>query len=156
MNNRINIPKKLRFNLLLRDNFTCQYCGSSAPQVELQIDHFIPVSRGGKNSETNLLVSCQECNASKSDTLVERKKVFRKESYGLRKILLERGIIKIDFNNEYGNFIYCLRVFDELFRENLMKYSEEVLFSKIKDYCKTCKSYKHLTNLIFANLFPNE
>lgn len=59
---------KLRFTILERDNFTCQYCGRT-PQdgVKLHIDHIIPKSKGGSDKKDNLITACEECNLSKSN-----------------------------------------------------------------------------------------
>lgn len=49
-----------------RDNYTCQNCGKYMPdRVGLQIDHIVPVARGGKTVESNLQVLCSRCNGSK-------------------------------------------------------------------------------------------
>lgn len=61
-----NIPTKLRYNILKRDHFTCQYCGRSAPDVELHVDHLYPQILGGHNDPFNLLASCDQCNLGKS------------------------------------------------------------------------------------------
>jgi len=61
---------KLRFEIFKRDNFTCQYCGRKAPNCELQIDHKIPSSKGGKNEENNYITACKECNLGKGDSLL--------------------------------------------------------------------------------------
>jgi HNH endonuclease len=66
-NVRKSIPKSLRFEVFKRDSFKCQYCGASAPDVMLQVDHINPVAKGGDNDITNLLTSCLSCNAGKSD-----------------------------------------------------------------------------------------
>lgn len=61
------------FNLLLRDNFTCQICGSSwrnGDNVKLEIDHKYPRSKGGVNSENNLQVLCFSCNRQKRDKVI--------------------------------------------------------------------------------------
>jgi len=55
----------LRFKILLRDRFTCQSCGQSAPAVMLHVDHLIPLCEGGTNLEENLLTSCSACNRGK-------------------------------------------------------------------------------------------
>lgn len=58
----IPMPKKVpltRFNLLLRDKFTCQYTGKRLPADQLNFDHVIPKSQGGKNSWENL-VTCEK------------------------------------------------------------------------------------------------
>jgi len=62
---RETIPATTQLLVLKRDKFTCQYCGRSAPEVELHIDHRLPVSRGGTNDPENLCVACKACNLSK-------------------------------------------------------------------------------------------
>jgi len=59
------LSNKLRFNVLKRDNFTCQYCGRKPPEVILEVDHIIPISDGGETSLDNLITSCRECNRGK-------------------------------------------------------------------------------------------
>ncbi len=61
------IKPKLRYKILKRDNFTCQYCWRSAPDVILHIDHIIPYSKWGLTKEDNLKTSCQDCNLWKSN-----------------------------------------------------------------------------------------
>lgn len=67
MTKRAGISKKIRFEVMKRDSFKCQYCGRSAPDVVLVIDHIHPVADGGENDITNLITSCFDCNAGKSD-----------------------------------------------------------------------------------------
>jgi len=64
------IPKKLRFEILNRDDFTCRYCGQSAPDVVLHADHIKPVAKGGTNDPSNLVAACSACNGGKSDKLL--------------------------------------------------------------------------------------
>lgn len=68
----VGIGAKLRYEVLRRDNYTCRFCGSSAPDVFLQIDHVIPRSQGGQDAVSNLQVLCEECNQGKSMTMPER------------------------------------------------------------------------------------
>lgn len=56
----------MRFEVLKRDCFKCQYCGASAPDVPLHIDHIQPVSKGGKTTLLNLVTSCADCNGGKA------------------------------------------------------------------------------------------
>jgi len=57
-----------RFKVMKRDRFTCVYCGAHPPNVELEIDHFYPVSRGGSDHPDNRVTACFECNRGKSAT----------------------------------------------------------------------------------------
>lgn len=68
---RQSISKSLRFAVLRRDGFTCQYCGARPPTVELVIDHVTPVSSGGTNEPGNLLTACEPCNQGKRDTSID-------------------------------------------------------------------------------------
>jgi len=63
----VSVKRALRFRILQRDKFTCQYCGRKAPDVTLQVDHILPVSLGGKDSWLNLLTACYDCNMGKLD-----------------------------------------------------------------------------------------
>ena len=65
--NRDGISPKLRFEVLKRDKYVCQYCGACGPDVELEIDHIIPVSRGGTDDIDNLKTACFRCNRGKGD-----------------------------------------------------------------------------------------
>jgi hypothetical protein len=61
---------RLRYQVLKRDNFTCVQCGASPAKdqkVELQVDHIISWSRGGKTEISNLRTLCMKCNSGKSN-----------------------------------------------------------------------------------------
>lgn len=64
---RKSLSKKVRFEVFKRDSFSCQYCGASAPEVLLHVDHIKPVSKGGTNRITNLITACLACNSGKGD-----------------------------------------------------------------------------------------
>lgn len=56
-----------RRNILLRDKFTCQYCGKKPGHSELDIEHIIPKSKGGKTIWKNVVTACRPCNRKKDD-----------------------------------------------------------------------------------------
>ncbi len=60
------VTKRTRFEILRRDNHTCQYCGAKAPDVTLHIDHVMPVALGGDDKPGNLVTACKDCNSGKS------------------------------------------------------------------------------------------
>lgn len=70
---RRTIGKRLRFEVLKRDRFTCQYCGRSSDDgTELHVDHIVPVSSGGTNTTENLTTACIDCNLGKSNISLEK------------------------------------------------------------------------------------
>ncbi len=62
-------PAFTRFNVFLRDRFTCQYCGQHKASQDLTFDHVIPRCRGGETSWTNVVTACQICNLRKGHRL---------------------------------------------------------------------------------------
>lgn len=70
---RTLMTKKLREFIKTRDNFTCCNCGNSTnvePNLLLEIDHIIPVAKGGRTVEDNLQTLCWKCNRAKSDKII--------------------------------------------------------------------------------------
>lgn len=65
-----------RFNLFLRDEFRCQYCGSKG---ELTFDHVVPRASGGVTSWQNVVAACSPCNLRKGS------KALHQTGYTLRK-----------------------------------------------------------------------
>lgn len=57
--------REVRFAVLKRDKFTCQYCGRAGDTVALEVDHVIPKCKGGSSEPDNLMTSCMDCNAGK-------------------------------------------------------------------------------------------
>lgn len=58
----------LRMRILKRDNYRCQICGRTAQDgITLEVDHIVPVSKGGKTVEPNLQTLCRDCNRGKSN-----------------------------------------------------------------------------------------
>lgn len=60
--------RKLRQEILERDEYTCIYCGGRANQV----DHISSLQSGGGDERSNLASACQSCNLRKSTKSVER------------------------------------------------------------------------------------
>lgn len=106
---RKSITKSVRFEVFKRDKFTCQYCGNSAPEVVLHIDHIDPVSKGGDNNIMNLITACIDCNLGKSarvlsDTSAVQKKKAQIDDLQERREQLEmmvewqKGLLNIEEN----------------------------------------------------------
>lgn len=94
---RKSLGKRLRFEVLKRDSFKCQYCGKSAPEVILNIDHIKPVSDGGTDHIMNLVTSCFDCNSGKSDISLSDTSAMSKQKKQLDKLELERQQLELLF-----------------------------------------------------------
>ena len=69
---RSMMTAKLRQFIKERDSFTCQICGNSTykePNLLLEIDHIIPIAKGGYTEENNLQTLCWKCNRQKGSKL---------------------------------------------------------------------------------------
>jgi 5-methylcytosine-specific restriction endonuclease McrA len=62
-------PPFTRFNVYLRDQWHCQYCGDGFRTQELTFDHVIPRSRGGRTTWSNIVAACHSCNTEKGDRM---------------------------------------------------------------------------------------
>lgn len=62
---RIGIGARLRIRILERDGFRCVYCGQTADDAPLHVDHVIPLYEGGRTVASNLVTACQSCNLGK-------------------------------------------------------------------------------------------
>jgi hypothetical protein len=75
------LSKRVRFEIFKRDDFACQYCGHSAPQVKLHVDHLKPIRSGGTDDPWNLITACEGCNLGKSagnlDQLIQVRLIVR-------------------------------------------------------------------------------
>lgn len=72
-----------KIRVMKRDRFQCVYCGEPGTDVELEIDHIIPVSKGGSNNFSNLVTACRKCNRAKSDGEAPVKPSSKNERQGV-------------------------------------------------------------------------
>jgi hypothetical protein len=152
------ISKKMRFEIFKRDNFTCQYCSAKPPNIPLEIDHILPVSKGGDNSKDNLITSCFDCNRGKSSnelntvipTLIEKtekiklaqkqylqyKSLQKKQAKIINQEISEIENIFKEVFSEYSfqpNFILQVKVFIENIGFYEVKEAMEIACLKISD-----------------------
>jgi 5-methylcytosine-specific restriction endonuclease McrA len=69
-------PAFTRFNVFLRDRFTCQYCARPHSSHDLTFDHVIPRSRGGRTLWTNVVTACASCNLLKGNRLPQQSGLY--------------------------------------------------------------------------------
>lgn len=78
------VSKSLRYQVLRRDNHTCRYCGRSAPEVRLTVDHVVPETLGGSDKPENLAAACSDCNSGKSATPPDAAQVAQVQDDAIR------------------------------------------------------------------------
>lgn len=115
------IPKKVRFEVFKRDSFKCQYCGRNAPDVVLNIDHIIPVAKGGTSDISNLITSCFDCNSGKSDRQLSDNTIIQKQYNELEKLNERRE--QLEMMIEWRKNL-------EGFQNTEIEYFEQNLFEK--------------------------
>ncbi|MBO4983778.1 MAG: HNH endonuclease [Clostridia bacterium] len=59
----------MRFSLYQRDGYRCLKCGISQEYANLEIDHIVPIAKGGKSTYNNLQTLCHRCNVAKGDSI---------------------------------------------------------------------------------------
>jgi 5-methylcytosine-specific restriction endonuclease McrA len=69
-------PAFTRFNVFLRDRFSCQYCNQAFPSHELTFDHVVPRSRGGRTTWSNVVTACSSCNLLKGSRLPQESGMY--------------------------------------------------------------------------------
>lgn len=128
MSKRKTISKRDRFEVFKRDNFTCQYCNSKPPEVTLEIDHIIPISKNGNNNMDNLITACFDCNRGKSNIIldkipnslhnkIENKKIAQKQYAEYQRILKKQNkLIESDIDKVEN--VYSLSFDGYVFTDN--------------------------------------
>lgn len=90
----------IRYNVLKRDNYTCQLCGLTVKDgAKLHVDHIIPVSKGGKTVMSNLQTLCDRCNIGKSNKT--------EEDFDNNYICPKCGSKLVKRKGKYGTFTGC-------------------------------------------------
>ena len=156
-NKRKGIGKKLRFEVLKRDKFSCQYCGKTAESdgVILNIDHIKPVKEGGDNNILNLTTSCWDCNIGKGARELSDSTVLKKQRKEMEELEERRQQLKmmsewrselLDIDNEEINvfkdyFEKCWGITGRLdwgttaeakLRKDYKDFGDKVLFNAIE------------------------
>jgi len=84
------IPRGILIKVIKRDGQICQNCFKNVPEEQIEIDHIIPVSKGGPTKEDNLRILCFDCNRAKLNSINEiideaplNKYLFKKKKFTL-------------------------------------------------------------------------
>lgn len=65
---RGKVTNRMRFFIYERDGYRCQICGRRTD--DLEVDHIIPISKGGKSTPDNLQTLCHRCNYRKGSDIL--------------------------------------------------------------------------------------
>lgn len=160
MNKREPVSKRKRFEVFKRDNFKCQYCYSCPPNVALEVDHIIPVSKGGKSSIENLITACFDCNRGKSDvelttvpssitdglhekkTAIEQFKAYKKMLKDSKKEMDDAiNMVENVYSTVYSE--YC---FGEKFRISVKKFIDAIGISEVMNSMESAVNVKRLNS----------
>lgn len=98
------LSRRLRFEILRRDDYACRYCGLKAGQTELTIDHVVPVALGGTDEPGNLVACCKDCNAGKTSSAPDAALVEQASADALRwsaAMQVAAGKMRDDFQAEW-------------------------------------------------------
>ena len=141
MAKRKSISKKIRFEIFKRDGFRCQYCGKTAHDVVLHVDHMKPVAEGGTNDLLNLITSCADCNLGKGAILLNDKTLLKKQHEQLEKLNEHREQLEmmIKWQKELSSLEdkklnYLKSRIEELTRYNVNSVGIQYLRKLIKKY----------------------
>lgn len=101
------VSKRLRFEILRRDNHTCRYCGASAPDVPLRVDHVTPEALGGRTEPSNLVTACEPCNSGKSSVALDGAMVEDIKADALRLAELQRQAYSVLVDRIHSRTYYA-------------------------------------------------
>jgi len=89
----MSVSQGLRFAVLERDGFACQYCGRKAPEAHLEIDHIKPVSLGGTDDMDNVVAACKDCNGGKAGRLLREAEANKEIRSRLKALAARRALL---------------------------------------------------------------
>jgi hypothetical protein len=138
---RKGISKKIRFEVFKRDSFRCVYCGRSAPEVILHIDHVQPHSKGGPDDIFNYVTACEDCNRGKGATPLDDNSTVMRQKAELDKLNERKEQLEmlIQWRNELDSLgnkevAYFETVLNDKFHKTLTEYGKKNVGGLIKKY----------------------
>jgi len=101
-----------RLNVFLRDEFRCQYCGGEFAARDLTFDHVVPRAAGGRDSWTNLVSACVDCNQAKGHRQDIRPKVSPREPTPTQMLRLKRRRSET-YHHSWMDYLYWSGALEE-------------------------------------------
>jgi hypothetical protein len=138
---RKGISKKVRFEVFKRDSFKCVYCGRSAPEVILHIDHVQPHSKGGADDIFNYVTACESCNQGKGARQLDDNSIVMRQKAELDKLNERKEQLEmlIQWRNELSSINnkeleYFETILNDKFHKILTEYGKKNVGGLIKKY----------------------
>lgn len=93
-------------NLLIRDQYSCQYCKCDLTTHKATVDHVVPSSRGGQRVWKNVVAACKPCNEKKSDkTPQEAGMALRRRPWvPSRKVVLKQRAAGLEYGKSWAPY----------------------------------------------------
>lgn len=101
------VSKRLRYEVLRRDNHACRYCGATAPDVALTVDHVVPTALGGSDDPSNLVTACGPCNSGKAASNPDEPIVADVEADALRWAVALKVATELQLQNQQAEYDYA-------------------------------------------------
>jgi len=84
------VSEELKEQVLRTANYSCYYCGTFLTKINYQVDHALPISKGGSSEVSNLRASCETCNKKKGDKTELEYRIWKAQQNNLRLSAIER------------------------------------------------------------------
>jgi 5-methylcytosine-specific restriction endonuclease McrA len=95
-----------RYNVFLRDRFTCQYCLRQLPAAALTFDHVVPRVLGGETSWTNVVTACSPCNSAKGSSTGVRPAKAPRQPTARELLAVRRGLPRRHLHSTWLDYLY--------------------------------------------------
>jgi 5-methylcytosine-specific restriction endonuclease McrA len=103
---RVALTKK---NILLRDDYTCQYCGLKGERL-MTVDHVAPRSKGGASTWENLVCACMRCNNRKNNRSPEHANMSLRRKPRMPKYIPWIQVKRNTLPDEWHKFLFLWNV----------------------------------------------
>jgi len=105
---RVPRPLSISFSrraVMLRDNYTCQYCGAQPQKAELTVDHVVPKVRGGATTWENVICACKSCNLRKGPLTPEEAGMHLRSAPGRPRYIAVMWLSRATEREVWGKYL---------------------------------------------------
>jgi 5-methylcytosine-specific restriction endonuclease McrA len=108
----VRIPRPIalaptRRSVMVRDNYTCQYCGATPGRSNLTLDHILPRSRGGGTTWDNVVAACRTCNVRKGSRTPEEARMALRRHPGRPNYLVFMLLAETGSLERWGKYAFA-------------------------------------------------